>query len=112
RRLALFGFANELVIDIGDVNDPADVKALVLQVSLNRIENDRAHHVPHVRRLVDGRPTQINPHLARLDRLKQLFLLRKRVVDPKTHGGESYAQPRDLLVTRVAKKSGDNQSAR
>jgi hypothetical protein len=35
-----------------------------IQVSLDRIENDRPDHVADVRRLVNRRPAEIHPHFA------------------------------------------------
>src|SRR5690606_37872962 len=45
----------------------------------------RAHHVADVRRLVDGRPAQVHPHLAGNNGLKILFLPGERIVDAESH---------------------------
>ena len=42
------GLVNELVVDVGDVHHERDVIARVGQVTLDRIEDHRADHVPDV----------------------------------------------------------------
>ena len=69
----LLGGVDQLVVDVGDVDDPGDLVALVVQVSLDRVEDDRPDHVPDVRRLVDRRPAQIDADLARVHRARRLL---------------------------------------
>ena len=40
------------------------------EVSLDRVEDDRADHVADVGSVVDGRAAQVDPDLARVDRFK------------------------------------------
>src|SRR5205823_993990 len=68
------------------IDDPRDLKAFVNEISLDRVEDDRADHVAHMGRLIDRRSAEIHSHMAGADRLKQFLLLGKRVVDAKTHG--------------------------
>ena len=75
RHAARVRLVDQLVVDVGDVDDPGDLVAAVRQVALDRVEDHRPDHVADVARLVDRRPAQIDADLARLDRLEGSFVL-------------------------------------
>jgi hypothetical protein len=85
-RLEPVGGVDELVVHVRDVDHPRHLEALVDEVALDRVEDDRPDHVPDVRRLVDRRTAQVHPHLAGAHGLEQLFLLAEGVVDAEAHG--------------------------
>ena len=76
---------DQLVVDVGDVDHPRDVKPFVDQVALDRVEDHRADHVADVRRLVDRRAAQVHPHLPGAHGLEQFLLAGEGVVDAKGH---------------------------
>jgi hypothetical protein len=84
-RLGLLRRVDELVLDVGDVDDPRDLEPLEREVPLDRVEDDRADHVPDVGRLVDGRAAQVDADASGADGLEQLFLLGEGVVDAQAH---------------------------
>lgn len=62
-RPQLVGLHDELVIHIGDVDDPRHLIPGVRQIPLDRVEDHRPDHVPNVSRLVNRRPAQIHRDL-------------------------------------------------
>ncbi len=76
---------DQLVVHVGDVDDERDLIVEVRQIALDGVEDDGADHVADVAGFVDGRPTYVHAHLARLDRLKLLFLAGQRVIDAQGH---------------------------
>ena len=81
RDAALVGLLDELVVDVGDVDDPGDVVAAVGEVALDAIEDHRADHVADVGLVVDRRAAEVDADLARLHGGERLLALRERVVD-------------------------------
>jgi hypothetical protein len=69
---------DELVVDVGEVRDVADLERLLagtlpLEVAAQRVEDDDGDRVPDVGLGVGGDPTDIQPHFV-ADRA-ELFLL-------------------------------------
>ena len=60
RDAALARLLDQLVVHVGDVDDPRDVVAGVDQVSLDRVEDHRTHHVADVGSVVHGRAAQVD----------------------------------------------------
>ena len=81
RNAAFVTLLNELVIDVGDVDDPSHVIPTVSQVAFDRVKDHRANHVTDVRFGVNGRSAQIDSDLWRIDRRERLLGFRQRVVD-------------------------------
>jgi hypothetical protein len=81
----LFCRVDQLVLDVGDVDDPGDLVSLEHEISLDRVKDDRADHVPDVRRFVDRRAAQIDSDLSRANRFEHFLLLGQRVVNAKAH---------------------------
>ena len=96
----LGGGVDQLVVHVGDVHDPGDVETLVDEVSLDRVKNDRADHVPDVRRFVDRRAAQVHPHLARRNWLEQFLLATQTIVNAQRHRF-FHAHPSEALVGTV-----------
>ena len=66
--LPLLCLSNQLVINVGDIDDPFDLKPTVGQISCDGIEDYRPHHVTNMCLFVNGWPTQIDAHFAGLHR--------------------------------------------
>ena len=62
------GAVDDVVVDVGDVRDVADLEARPLEVAAQHVEHEREAAVAEVRRAVDGRPAHVHRHLARLAR--------------------------------------------
>ena len=92
RDAPLVGLLDQLVVDVGDVDDPGDVVAAVLQITLDRVEDHRPDHVADVRLVVDRRPAEIDADLAGPHGAKRFLLARERVVDAKRRmrGGDRF----------------------
>ena len=73
RDAALVGFLDELVVDIGDVDDPVDFVAAVGEVALDAVEDHRPDHVADVGLVVDRRPAEVDADLARLRRWRTVL---------------------------------------
>ena len=80
-RPVLLGLDDQLVVDVGDVDDPGDLVAEVDEVALDRVEDDRPDHVADVALRVDRRPADVHAHLAGGDGLERLLGLAQRVID-------------------------------
>ncbi len=78
---ALVGFFDELVVDVGDVDDPIDFVAAVGEVAFNAVEDDGADHVADVGFVVDGGAAEVDADFAGLDGGERFFTLGERVVD-------------------------------
>ena len=85
RHLLFVRAVDQLVVNIGDVDNPGYLVAAIGQVPFDRVENDGPDHVPDMGWFIDRRSAQIHFHLARFDRLKIFFLARQRVVNAKWH---------------------------
>ena len=70
RHAAGFRFVDQLVVDVGDVDDQRDLIAGVDEIAFDRVEDDRPDHVADVAGFVDGRPAKIDADLARRHRLQ------------------------------------------
>ena len=68
RRAADGTLGDDLVVDVGDIDDPGHLPAGVDEISLHGVEDHRADHVPDVARLVDRGAAEIHPHVARFHR--------------------------------------------
>ena len=79
------GLVDQLVVNVGDVDDPGDFVSTVDEVALDRVEDNRTDGVPDVTGLVDGWTAKINPHLARCDRFERFLFAGQCVVDGQTH---------------------------
>ena len=86
RRPVLLGLNDQLVVDVGDVDDPGDLIAKIDEVALDRIKDDRADHVPDVAFRVDGGAADVHSDLAGRDCLERLLGLTQRVIDSQGHG--------------------------
>ena len=64
RRLGGGGLAEDLVVDVGDVADEADLLAAALEPAAQDVEGDAAAHVADVGRALDGGTTQVDRHQA------------------------------------------------
>ena len=84
--LSFRGPDDQLVVDVGDVDDPGHLVAEVGEVALDGVEDDRADHVADVAGLVDRRPADVHADLAGLDVWNGSFLPGQRVVDAQGHG--------------------------
>lgn len=83
---ALFvGFVDELVVDIGNVDDEGDVIAGVGQVAFDGVEDDGADHVADVSGLIDSGTAEVHFDPAGLNGLKSFLLPRKSAVDAERH---------------------------
>ena len=80
-RVLLGRGVDELVFNIGDIDDPLDVVTFVLAVALDGIEHDRADHVTDVRRLIDGRPAQVDADFAGAHRNEDFFVFGESIVN-------------------------------
>ncbi len=76
----LLRLIDDLVVDVGDVNDQGDFISEVSEISLDGIEDDGADHVADVAGFVDRRPADVHADFAGPDRLERLFLASERVV--------------------------------
>src|SRR5262249_25095716 len=85
------GLVDDLVIDVGDVDDEGHLVANVRQVAFDGIEDDRADHVADVAGFVDGRAAQVHADLAGPDGAELFLLPGQRVVDAQGHVGPSPA---------------------
>ncbi len=81
RDAALVGLLDQLVVDVGDVDDPVDLVAAVGEVPLDAVEDHRPDHVADVSLVVNRRPAEIDADLARPHGDELLLLPRERVVD-------------------------------
>ena len=61
---AVVRLGDQLVVDVGDVDDPRHLVARVGQIALDGVEDHRADHVADVARLVDRRAAEIDADLA------------------------------------------------
>ena len=77
----LSGPYDQLIIHIGDVDDPSHLVAAVGQIAFDGIEDHRSDHVSNVGLGIDGRAAQIHPHFSGLDCPKRLLDLRQSVID-------------------------------
>ena len=84
-------FVDQLVVDVGDVDDPSHFITAVNEESLNRVKNDRPDHVANMRFCIDRRAAKIHAYFAWLDRLKNVFALRERVVNSNRVGSHGVA---------------------
>ena len=107
RDAALLGFMNQLVVDIGNIDDPANLETVVDQVSLDGVKNDGADHVPDVTWLVDRGAAEVDANLARLDCLQRFLAASQRVVDgDRSHTLSTCQQSASWrLVTLLARVS-------
>ena len=60
------GPVDDVVVDVGDVRDVADLEPRPLEVAAQHVEHEREPAVAEVGRAVDRRPTHVHRHLARL----------------------------------------------
>ena len=93
---------DDLVLDIGDVADIADVirAVSVAQHAIQQIEgNDRAA-IADMRQVIDGRAADIHPDQPRIDRLERLLAAGQRVVKDKRHQAVSLWDGLSGAVTR------------
>ena len=74
-RLEFPGLDDELVVNVGDVDDEGDRVAGIDEIAFDGIEDDGADHVAQMAGLVDRRPAHVHRHLARLDGLEGFLLL-------------------------------------
>ena len=72
---------DQLIIHIGDVDDPSHLIAAMGQIAFDGIEDHRSNHVSDVGLGIDGRTAQIHSHFSGLDRPKRLLDLRQSVID-------------------------------
>ena len=63
REAAPIRFLDQLVIDVGNVDDKRDVVPRIDEVLLNRVEDHRPDHMADVARFIDGRPAKIHTDL-------------------------------------------------
>src|SRR5262249_32720336 len=85
RRALLLCFEDELVVNVGDVDDQRHLVTEISQVTLDCIENHGADHMADMARLVHRWAADIHAHLARLDCLGRLPLPSQRVVNLQWH---------------------------
>src|SRR5262245_5797808 len=78
---------DQLVIDVGDIDDPRHLIAAVGEITFDRVKNHRPNHMADMTFLINGRPAQIDADLAGRDRLEGLFLLSEGVIDAEDHRG-------------------------
>ncbi len=81
----LLSLDDELVIDVGDVDDPGDLVAQVDEVPLDGVENDGPDHMADVTAGVNGGAADVHAHRTRANRLERFFGLGQRVIDAKRH---------------------------
>ena len=81
----LLGARDDLVVDVGVVDDVPHGVAAPLEVAPDDVEDDGGHRVADVRAIVDGDAADVDANAARLDRLERLRAASLRVVDPETH---------------------------
>ena len=79
RNPAFLRLGDQFVVDVGDVDDPSRLETGVRQVAFDRVENDRADHMPDVARLVNGRAAEVHADFARRRRLEFFFRSRQRI---------------------------------
>ena len=72
---------DQLVVNVGDVDDPGHLPAGVDKVPLDGVEDHRPDHMADVARLVDRRAAEVHPDPTRGDRLERLLGMAERVVD-------------------------------
>jgi len=107
----LVGPVDELVVDVGDVQDEGDTVAFVLQVALDGVEDHRSDQVTDVAVHVDRRPADIHPHLPRGDRFEGLLPAGQRVIH--THASSSRGSIRSIVTPGSrAKPAGFGPSRR
>ena len=85
RDAAFFRFADQFVVDVGDVHHPSHFVAAVRQIPFDGVEDDRTNHVSNMGLGINRRPAQIHPHPRSTQRQKRLFGFAQRVVN--TNGG-------------------------
>ncbi len=73
-------FANDFVVDVGDVAHVAHVKPARAQVTHNHVEGDRRARMTNVAEIVHSHAAHVEGDLARLARLEFHLLLGPRVV--------------------------------
>ena len=81
RRTSRCTLGDNLVIDIGDVDDPLHLPAGIFEIAFDGVKDDWADHVPNVARLVDGRTAEIHSDVAGAYGNERFLLLAERVVD-------------------------------
>ena len=84
-RLLLLRLADDLVVDVGDVADEAEVVAARAQVADDDVQRDLLARVADVTEVVDRRAAGVEADLAGHERLERDLLARARVVDPQGH---------------------------
>ena len=57
---------DDVVVDVGDVRDVANVEARPLEVAPNHVEDEREAAMPQMGRAIDRGTTHVHAHLARL----------------------------------------------
>ena len=80
-RSVFLSLHDQLVVDVGDVDDPGHLVAEVDEVALDRVEDHRPDHVADVAGRIDRRAADVHPDLAGLDRLERLLGLTQSVIN-------------------------------
>jgi hypothetical protein len=86
RDALVVGRTDDLVIDVGDVLDEADVVTAILEVAPDHVERQERARVPDVDVVVDRRPTDVHGDPTLVTRDELLFDAGHRVVETKCHG--------------------------
>ncbi len=96
RRAADGALGDDLVVHVGDVHDPGDLPAGILEVALHGVEDHRPDHVADVARLVDRRTAEVHPHVSGPHRRERRLPLRERAVDLDRGQGSDRHPPGNL----------------
>src|SRR5688572_4815508 len=90
--------SNELVVNVGNIDDPRDFISTIREIALDGIKDDRPDHVANMAFLINGWTAEIDTNLSRHNGLKRLFLLGESVIDAEGHGDFRL----QILVCRLA----------
>jgi hypothetical protein len=81
----LFGLDQDLVVDVGHIGDDRDLEPGVFEPAPQDIENDLFADMSDMRRVLDGQPAVVDPHLARAKGHEVPDLAGCGVIQAKTH---------------------------
>src|SRR5260221_3508391 len=93
---------NDLVVDIGDVEDPGDIDSAPSKVPNQEVREQERAEIADVDRGVDGRPARVDPDMAFAQRDQRPGQAAERVVQLDGHGAPSRVAIASALTDRPA----------
>jgi hypothetical protein len=79
------GAVDNLIVDIREILDEGNIKTEVLQIFVDDVEDNCRTGVADMTEIINRYPAGVNADLSGFDRLKSLFLPRKRIVNSQRH---------------------------